>query len=537
MQDDLKQRHVAIVGCGFTGTTAFYQLVHKYPVAKITLLEKSGLFGPGFPYQPAETDAYLINNTNDTMCLDPSNRHAFLEWLQAHDRYAEGLDEKGHLPRRVYGEFLCDVVAATRTEAARHGIEVEMIVGECTDIVEDESATIYFDGGSIAADMAILSTGRCPDVDPFGFADDAQYFDTHMPGTKLSDLPLDANVHILGASLSAYDVINQLFAPDTGCEFVADGNNRLRFVANGNERSAVLCSRSGILKKMQSRYPGEISRYHFNAAAIGQMAERSVSLRDLLLLIEKDALANGVKLNAANILTPYANCCSAGDFRQHVIDLLRTDIDAAASDEVGANFLVDYFDDAQFDIWDLFAKRAPTFEAEREFRARYETALLSYAAPCPIPTAQKMLALAKAGRLDFVKGIRNVHQTKSGFAYEHDFGHGEACFMVNATGSVDRDIDSTRQTPLIRNLAARDLLRPYRIDKEDAPGIDVDLHTFRCAGSRHIYAANMFLWGPGIYVSSAITMATVVARLLSAHPVLQCDGPRHSRKQSAKKFP
>jgi uncharacterized NAD(P)/FAD-binding protein YdhS len=45
-------RHVAIVGCGFTGTSAFFQLVDRYPVREISIFEKSSRFGP-----------FLINTT------------------------------------------------------------------------------------------------------------------------------------------------------------------------------------------------------------------------------------------------------------------------------------------------------------------------------------------------------------------------------------------------------------------------------------------------------------------------------------------
>ena len=59
--------HVALIGCGFTGTSAFFQLVDRYPVKEITIFEASGRFGPGYPYQPDECHDYLINNTTDTI--------------------------------------------------------------------------------------------------------------------------------------------------------------------------------------------------------------------------------------------------------------------------------------------------------------------------------------------------------------------------------------------------------------------------------------------------------------------------------------
>ena len=180
------REHVAIVGCGFTGTTALHQLVHHYPVRKITIFESDEEFGPGFPYQVSESRDYLINNTNDTMCLEPTNRRAFIEWLQEQDRYRHALDEGGHMPRAVYGEFLIDTVRQCRQVAGQKDIELAFIPAECLDIEEhdDHSVTLYWQGGNTDADMVILATGRCPDVDVFDLDGEENYFATHMPGSQ-----------------------------------------------------------------------------------------------------------------------------------------------------------------------------------------------------------------------------------------------------------------------------------------------------------------------------------------------------------------
>lgn len=52
--------HVAIVACGFTGTTAFYQLVHGYKVARITIFEASGDFGRGLYVSSAIMMANIV---------------------------------------------------------------------------------------------------------------------------------------------------------------------------------------------------------------------------------------------------------------------------------------------------------------------------------------------------------------------------------------------------------------------------------------------------------------------------------------------
>ena len=249
--------HVAIVGCGFTGTSAFFQLVEGYPVRKITLVEASGRFGPGFAYQPGECHDYLINNTNDTMCLSPANRQAFVNWLAGRPDLAPELDEKGHLPRAIFGLFLEDAVAATRTVAAIKGIEVVMVAAEVTRIQEEPSGKIHlgWEGLETEADAVILATGRCPDMPadvPPGTAETV-FFPSHLGVRELDELPLDETVHVLGASLSAYDVVNRLFSATTGCRFEPTSCGELTFVPGPNQRNVVLCSRSGRLKKMQSQ--------------------------------------------------------------------------------------------------------------------------------------------------------------------------------------------------------------------------------------------------------------------------------------------
>jgi len=107
-------RHIALVGCGFTGTSAFFQLVDRFPVSEITIFEKTGEFGPGYAYNTEECRDYLINNTTDTMCLTPSHRRAFLDWLRLHPELVSNPDPRDHLARNLFGEFLKDVFRATQ---------------------------------------------------------------------------------------------------------------------------------------------------------------------------------------------------------------------------------------------------------------------------------------------------------------------------------------------------------------------------------------------------------------------------------------
>ena len=75
-------------------------------------------------------------------------------------------------------------------------------------------------------------------------------------------------------------------------------------------------------------------------------------------------------------------------------------------------------------------------EDEQLYRRAVETAALAYAAPCPVPTGERLLALMEAGRLSIVKGVRGVTQRSDarGYDIEHDFGREIARILVDATG-------------------------------------------------------------------------------------------------------
>ena len=516
-------RHIAIVGCGFAGTSALFQLVDRHPVREITVLEASGQFGPGYAYRPDECSDYLINNTTDTMCLLASNRRAFIDWLNGRPEVAASLAPKGHLPRRVYGEFLIDVMRSARTIAAIKGIHLREVGAEVTHMHEraDGQVEIGWAGGSTVVDAALLTTGRCPDraahpLPPVGAA--ARYVANHIHNPAFDDIALDATCHVLGASLSAYDAVNRLFSPATGCRFEADGSGELTFIPGPNERHAVLGSRSGRLKKMQSREPMKIQRSCFVAPRFTELArDGALTLAALGRLIQQEAQAHRAQIDWSEVLEPYRGCTDAADVNRRAGALLDADI-AAARNGGTRNFLVDLAADAQLLLWDAFTQKLLPAAEERVYRSSFETTLLCYAAPCPIPTAQRLLALHRAGRLQVRRGVGQVTIAEDGSHYRIAHAHGvdQTRVLINTTGSVDRRVNSAGQPALVASLRDAGLLRAYSRDAAELDGADVDMANFRARGSRNIFVANMFLWGPGFFTSSAFMMASIVERLLTA---------------------
>ena len=512
----IQPAHVAIIGCGFTGTSALLQLVDRCPVQRISVFEASGDFGPGFPYRRDDSAHHLLNNTTDSLCLLPHNRQAFIAWLRGQ---GEDVDPKGHLPRRRYGDFLADAVGAAATLAAVKGITVQRFPVEVTGLDEpaEGGVRLRWDGGSLQADVVILATGRCPVRDPIAApppGSGALLVADHVRNPALDTLPLDARCHVLGASLSAYDVVNRLFSPDTGCRFERQADGSLRFLPGPNRRQVLLCSRSGRLKHLQSRQPMALQRRHLTPDALQALAGRgALDLAALRGLVDAEARAHGVVLDWPALLQPYAGCQDTAAVQQRATGLLA---EAIADCRQGRNFLVDLAGAVQTLLWDAFAQRLLPPAEELRYRQTVESAVLGWTAPCPLPTAERLLALLQAGALQLRHGVQGVvwSDADQRWRIRCAFGDELARVLVNTTGALDRRLRSPAQPALVRHMAAQGLLQPYRLAGEETDGVDVDMATLRAVGSRHVHVVGMWLWGPGIFTSSAFMMARTVKTVL-----------------------
>ncbi|MDG1437764.1 MAG: hypothetical protein P8P98_02225, partial [Emcibacteraceae bacterium] len=373
----------------------------------------------------------------------------------------------------------------------------------------------------ITADKAIITTGHCPNKDRYDQppqGSTALYFSDHVNEKTLDNVALDAKVHILGASLSAFDVVGRYYSEDTGSKFERDEEGILHFNAGPSDRELVLCSRSGRLKKMKSRTPKTVKRDHFTVDYLSSLGPKGeLKLEDIVAAIKNDCDLNDGDTPWSEIFNPYEGCKTNAEFNKKAADILSKDLETAMNGSP-RNILVDIFGDAGLEIWDIFAAHLVSSDEEKRFRKFYETSTLTYEASCPILTAEKLLALHRAGRLSFIKGVRTVSFNKNDDAYhiEHQYGTELASILINTTGSVDRDIRSSNQPALIQNMYKNGLMSPYTCGGDVMPGADVDMSSFRVTGTNNIHLASMLLWGPGFYTSGSIIMATIVDRILKS---------------------
>lgn len=510
--------HVAIVGGGFSGTSALVQLVSRGSPRRITIFEKGDTLGPGYPYAVDESEDYLINNTADTMGIDPDAASGFVDWLAGHSELTPNVDPKAHYPRSWFGAYLRDTFNRALREANDRGIQVQTITREVTDLEPiSQGVRVHYGSETTEVDRTILCTGRLPDRvfdDPPPAGSKTLYIPSHIPGPMLDSVALDATCYVLGASLSAYDVINRLYSPSSGCTFTRREDDSLEFTSNGNERRVVLCSRTAQLKKIQNPTPVSIERRHFTVDAIRQLArEGRLEASSLGSLVERDIANAGLRVAWSSVLDRYRDCDSAAAVNLAARRILESDLRSARGGELSLDqYLVDYLSDARDVLWEVFACGALSLDDELRYRERYETTLLSYFAACPIQTGERVHALMKAGRLRLVRGVVATRFDKDQDCYiiETIDGREQTRVLIQTTGSVHRDVSTSSQAAWTRALFARGLLRPYERDGTRLLGAAVNMSNFSLPAASEIYLANQLLWGPGFFVSSALTMSTIV---------------------------
>lgn len=260
------RQHLAIIG---SGASAIYLLKHLWNsldevvdwLDTISIFEKSRLTGMGMPYSPLTTDRYHLSNISSEEI--PLLTESFADWLgQQSDSTLESLelagvtiDEKQIYSRLSLGCYLNSQYHSIASLLAHAGIRIDehsgCAVRDLLDLPEEDQVELTTaEGERIRFDKVIVATGHFwPDED----VPEAGYYASPWPIAKLlpgSDESFNHTVGTLGASLSAFDVVTSL-AHRHG-RFVRDSNG-LTFEADpaAADFRIVMHSAEGLLPHLQ----------------------------------------------------------------------------------------------------------------------------------------------------------------------------------------------------------------------------------------------------------------------------------------------
>lgn len=479
----------AIIGCGLTGASAFYQFTRLlqekavransgFPDIRIAVVEKQGFFGPGFPYSDEFVlPCHLINTCPEEMGILSDGSRDFEEWaeteydrLARHDSALPKPDELKndactHYPRILMGLYLrtrfmeavkaarelgCDVALYSRCEAldaVEEGEKVRLLVKEL------ERGKTFF----LEADRVLLATGHW-----FGEGKDNRFFPSPWPSKALLEgIPPGSRVAVLGTSLSAIDTVMTLTWEGAFCR---NPSGELQYEGIHPTREIVLCSRSGILPKVRGK--------------MGEYRNRFLTQKNLQALIEDhdkpptlEALFSLLSLDLEAVYGHDIPWAQKTKQPLPPIDILEQDLrrakegDGPQGELLWQTVLHQSFSMAREVYLHLSA------EEKLRFEKQYSTPFFAHAAPMPPVVAERLLALMKSGILRVIKLGEDYRLLRvaegEGYEIHHKGPHGErvrGCydFLVDARGQ-SRSFN-TNQSKLAGNLLRAGTIQVERLD-------------------------------------------------------------------------
>lgn len=206
--------NVAVVGAGLSGTlTAVALLRHG---ARVTLVERSGDFGPGVAYATPDV-THLLNVPAGRMSAFPEDPDHFVRWAgRRHANVGHG----DYLPRRLYGAYLRDVLADA---AALPGRTLDRVTGTVVDVRRGigGAAVVLDDGRRLVHDAVVLAVGSVPCDPPLALPDDPRVIADPWSAAALRPGRAGSHTVIAGSGLTAVDVALSVAAGGGGVTMVS----------------------------------------------------------------------------------------------------------------------------------------------------------------------------------------------------------------------------------------------------------------------------------------------------------------------------
>ena len=440
-----KKQTIAIIGGGASGTILVNQLIEKISNnssrgLSIFLIEKDGNFGPGLAYS-TPLASHILNMRADTLGISNDNPEHFAEWLKEKktsfpDDITSSMDP-AYPPRKVYGEYIKDVLESALNRASSVNSDIELVKGEAVDINRKGDVTdiLMADGSIISANYTVLSPGNFSSA----FLDELKgvkgYIPYPWPASQILDtVPKEDPVCILGTGLSAIDTLFTL-------------------LENGHNGEITFLSRRGFLPKVQGDFNNYKLKY-FNREAIDRLLEENGNILPLdwakNMLFNEIENAEGKALNWLRVFNPDGS----------VSDILEKDIEKAEQGTIPYQRVLNAIGPLSGTIW----KHLPADDRSR-FDREFKTLWTVYRHPMPLVNARKIQVAIKSGQLDIESGCMCVRTCgDKGFEIDVSTRFGvpysiKTPFLINATG---QGLDVSKfDSDLIKSLIEKELIVPH----------------------------------------------------------------------------
>jgi uncharacterized NAD(P)/FAD-binding protein YdhS len=210
------QRFV-IVGGGCAGLLVAAQTLRRASApTEVVLIERNPPIGRGVAYA-TDCGEHRLNVPAGRMSALPEAPAHFLDWARARAGrlgFPDTVSAEDFLPRWMYGHYLAAVLDDAQQAAAR-GVTLTTIVGEVVDLEDSASGPriTLADGRILPADAVVLALGLLPGEypirRPLPFYRSPRYLHSPLLPTVLSGVNKTDDILIVGAGLTAVDIIVQ----------------------------------------------------------------------------------------------------------------------------------------------------------------------------------------------------------------------------------------------------------------------------------------------------------------------------------------
>jgi uncharacterized NAD(P)/FAD-binding protein YdhS len=315
--------HVVITGGGASGGSFFHNFFKYWEKANIkssislefTIIERNTKLGPGLPYDRERNGDCLLHVPPHVVYLDTDNHDGFYQFLSTKNRFEnlreslkstspdlyeiyQKLERNEAYPRFWFGYYLEKMFKKNIKKAKKLGFTVNVLLGyDVTDCVSDQ--------GKISLTAKNVQTGEINNIDNISklflsvgvwnkisarctISD--RFISKVVPYDQFKDSKFSGKrIGILGSSLTAVDVLTQIFSANGTFQFSPDCKDWRYLPHDNNPVHVTLLSPSGRLPHVYANLANRPNKY-FNKQNINDLLTKyqHVPLDAFLELINKD---------------------------------------------------------------------------------------------------------------------------------------------------------------------------------------------------------------------------------------------------------
>ncbi|MCF2517500.1 FAD/NAD(P)-binding protein [Dyadobacter sp. CY351] len=460
--------NITIIGGGACGISAFIELFLQLRIAKshrevsITIIEENKEVGKGLAFGTKQP-GHILNTQADLMGIHFTEPQHFSDWLIEHDARigSEVVDNQGEnrafTTRRLYGDYLKEQFEHYFALARNEGMDVQVIHASAKSVARGEPRfTIHLSGNTQhSCDFLVLSPGT-PVADNYPDLNDKEnYFGSPWPSEPiLEKIPKDADVAILGSSLSAVDALMTLTDNDYKGKITCYSPDGLMPRVQPADQAAMIDCKFLTLKNLH-----EIQRKEL----------RNPTVKEIFRLFKKEAetYAGGkIDWKATARTDKPAEKLLAED-----IEIAKNGGDALSNIPYSLRY-------ESSEMWKWLD------ESEKLKFKKWFGAYWAVNRHCmPLVNAERVNKLFISNQLQVVPGLKEVvfDDSKNSFVLIHGDGNESVeTFVINATGPASAV--KVMKSELMQNLAKDGLIEP-----EDAGGIKINTETMQVITGKSAY--------------------------------------------------